>query len=447
MKRTLIVLGAAVLAAALLLPGLVGGLALRQHERQIGMTTRASPHIRLTTDSFERGWFRSHGRYTVELSDELQRVIRRTAPEGEPATELPALRVDSALHHGPFALTAAFTHGGTLKPVLGTVVSTLTLVEDGETVFALPGEVVTHLRFGGGGTAHYASGPIRVEDPGESLSWGGADVEIDFSAGASRISGSGSLAALTAVDADGRLVAGPLEFSFEQSMSGFGFRLGESRLEMARLAYTARGRAQAGLQSVRMRWAARLPGESVVAEMELAIAEVGANGWSGGPLVFRMLLRELEPEALGRFLKALQTMNPAAATGTSSQPAGISNELAALLANGAQFVLEELRMRTPEGELYASATVEFPDKPGAGGDDLLLLAFGSSWDVTVRVPIALAAAAAAANPDSQQYVQLLRDTGFLRAEDDHYVVHAVYAGGLLTVNGIPVPMPFSATTT
>jgi len=446
-KRTLIVLGAAVLAAALLLPALVGGLALRQHERQIGMTVSASPHFRLTTESFERGWFRSRARYTVELSGELERAFERDAPEGEPAAELPVLHVDSVLHHGPFALTAAFRDGGTLVPVLATVASTLALASNGEIVFALPGEVVTHLRIGGGGTARYASGPVRLEQPGESLSWGGADLEIGFDGGGTRVEGSGSVAALTVVDADGRFMAGPLEFSSEQAQSGFGIWLGEAQLELARLAYTARGQPRASIQDLRINWAARQPEDAVVGEMDLAIAEIGANGWTSGPLVFRVRYAELEPEALGRLLATLQTMNAAAPTDTSPDLTLISDDVATLLAQGAHFALEELRMRTPDGEVYATATVAFPEKPGADADDLLLLAFGSSSDVTVRVPIALVTAAAAANPDSLQYVQLLLDMGFLHAEDGHYVVHAVYAGGLLTVNGIPMPLPLPASAT
>jgi len=446
-KRTLIVIGAAVLAAVLLLPALVGGLALRQHERQLGMTVSASPHFRLTPESFERGWFRSRGRYTLELSGELERAFERGATEGEPAAELPALRVDSVLHHGPLALTAAFRDGGTLMPVLATVASTLALVSNGEIVFAVPGEVVTHLRIGGGGTARYASGPVRLEQPGESLSWGGADLEIGFDGAGTRFEGSGSVAALTMVDADGRFLAGPLEFSSEQAQSGFGLWLGQSQLELARVAYTARGQPRAGMQGLRMTWATRQPQDSVAAEMDLAIAEIGANGWTAGPLVFRVRYAELEPEALGRLLATLQTADTTGPIETSPDLAAITDDVAALLAHGAHFTLEELRMRTPEGEVYAAATVAFPEKSGADGDDLLLLAFGSSSDVTVRVPVALVEAAAAANPDSLQYVQLLLDMGFLHAEDGHYIVHAVYAGGLLTVNGIPVPLPVPAPAT
>lgn len=445
MKRTLILVAVIVLALALLAPGLVGVLAQDQHERQIALTMQISPHIQLTAEEFERGWFSSHGRYRVELSDELQRAITRETAAEDPVEELPVLMIDSHLHHGPFALATALSEGGTLLPVLGTVVSELTLVSGDEMLFELPGAVITRIHLDGGGTARYASGPVERDEDGERVTWGGADVTVEFDAGATRIESEGRIEALTAVDNEGSFESAPITFSVEQTLTDYGFWTGESQLDVPDITYEGVTDEHLLLDGLRVHYSVQMPQRFVVASAEVSFAGLSVGDWMGGPAVLRFEISHLEPVALGRLITTLQDMSARAQPETSQTDSVMgeaSDELSTLLANGAVFALEELRVQTPDGEVFVRLRLEFPEKANTGAENVFLLVGGLHGDLSLQLPKALVTAAGAAKPESQQYLQMLLETGFIHAQYEYYVVNAVYKGGLLTVNGIPVPIPF-----
>ncbi|MGH8495973.1 MAG: YdgA family protein [Gammaproteobacteria bacterium] len=443
-KRTLIILAVLVLVLAVLAPGLVGLLAQDRHENQIEMAMQSSPYIELTTGDFDRGWFSSRGRYRVELSDRFE----RQATAEKPVEELPALIIDSHLHHGPFALATAFSKGGTLLPVLGTVESKLTLVSaDGEPMLELPGAVITNIHFDGGGTARYASGPVDIDDGGQHVTWGGADITAEFDSGATHMVSEGRIDALTAVDDEGRFESGPISFSGDQTLTDYGFRTGESEVHMASVGMASASSGRMKLEEFHVRYAAGMPEEFVVATVEMSLAELQADDWRAGPAVLRFELAHLEPAALGRLVKTMQGMGVRGepdAKQTAATMAQASNDLRALLANGAIFSLEELRLQTPEGETFVKLHLEFPAGTDPAGGSMLMLAGAADGDLSLKLPMSLVAAAGSENPDSQQYLQMLLESGFVEVQDENYVVDAEYSGGLLTVNGIPVPIPFGA---
>lgn len=444
MKRTLIIIVVIVLAVGLIAPGLIGVLAQNRHEDQLASAMQASPYIELEPGDFDRGWFSSRGRYRVQLVDGAV-----SAPEpGEPAAEFPVLVIDSRLHHGPFALATAFKPGGTLLPVLGTVESKVTVASgNGETRFELPGSVITNVHLDGSGDLRYASGPVEFEEGGERVSWGGADIGASFDSGGTHIEAEGTIESLSAVADDGRFELGAVTFAGHQTLTDYGFHIGESRVQVPRVSFASATDGRMALTELRAHSAVGMPDEFAVVTVEMSLEELHADEWRGGPAVIRLQFDHLDPEALGRLAQFMQNVN-AQAEPDAQQAADVMNRgsehVTALLASGAGFALEEFRVQTPEGEMFARMRLRFPETGTAGAGTAFALLGGLDGDLNLVVPQSLVHAANAANAEAQQYLQMLLESGFIRAEDGNYVLEAEYRGGLLTVNGLPFPLPFGA---
>ncbi|MBA3562461.1 MAG: YdgA family protein [Gammaproteobacteria bacterium] len=441
MKRTLVIVVSIALALALVMPGIVGVLAQERHKRQIEMTMQESPHIEMVADEYDRGWFNSRGRYRVELSDKLEAFFPRETGMDNGQRGPVTLVIDSRLHHGPFALATALDEGGTFLPVLATVESKLSIVSGDETLLELPGTVITNIHLTGGGTARYAYDRLTLDNEGKRFTSDGAEIAVNFNASATRVDGEGKLEGLHFEDPKGRLEMNPVTFSWTQSLTDFGFWAGETLLKMPAATYAGQDVGDMALRGLQVQYAVRMPEEYVVASAELVLQELEADAWRAGPAVLSVELARADPVAFGRLTQALQNTSAGAKPAAGAGIAESSGELSALLAEGAIFDLHELRVQTPDGEVLAKLHLEFPENAAVAKDAMLALG-GLVAELDLRLPKAVVAAAGAADPQSGQYVQLMLDTGFIQAQGDYYVTHAAYKGGLLTVNGIPLPLPF-----
>ncbi|CAN5283745.1 hypothetical protein BH24PSE2_BH24PSE2_24040 [soil metagenome] len=420
MRRRLLAGIAVLVALGLLAPGLVGVLAQNRHEQRLEETIGAAPWLRITAEDFDRGWFRSRARYRVELGEALQKNPAPAA--GTRRADAPALLIDSRLGHGPFALGTGL--------VLARIESQLTIVGADHSPVTLPAPVITRIDLDGGGTAQYSGGPVRVETDGRRIHLTGAEIAARFDP--EHLIVRGRLAALTAVDAHGRFEAAPLKFSVAHDVGDGGSSAYNVELQIPHAELTGR-EARLSFSDLRFSHAETQSADRIAAAIAIRVEELQVGERTLGPAVLRLQATDLDAVALDR----LATANRDA---ESSEPGAA---LMALVASGASASIDPLRVNTPDGEVSVTARFEFAEHPANGGS--ALLGPGFSGALRLEVPQAIAAAAAAARPQFELWLQTLLDLGFVEAEQDRYRLNAEYRNGLLTVNGIPLPFPFGGT--
>jgi len=110
-----------------------------------------------------------------------------------------------------------------------------------------------------------------------------------------------------------------------------------------------------------------------------------------------------------------------------------------LLAQGGRLDIEKFFIATEDGRLDASAQLVVASDAGAPVLVELLMALRGEIDLVVSK--ALLAAAAENNPQLAQAASMLFKAGYLLEENDDFVLKAAYTGGLLTINGLPLPLP------
>ena len=103
MKRWLVILLVFLAVLILVSPGIVGHLAERNIEDNIEWAEQDSPGVNIETESFQRGWFTSEGRYRVVLEGGRFREVTEHYQKATGNAELPSLIIDTTLQHGPRA--------------------------------------------------------------------------------------------------------------------------------------------------------------------------------------------------------------------------------------------------------------------------------------------------------------------------------------------------------
>ena len=112
----------------------------------------------------------------------------------------------------------------------------------------------------------------------------------------------------------------------------------------------------------------------------------------------------------------------------------------ALLAGGPELHMSELRVDTPEGEVLLTLNLAIAENQVDNVSNPLALMSALSGDASIKVPQALVALASATQPQVGQQIQGALAMGFVIPKGSDYVLDAEYQGGLLTVNGNPLPL-------
>lgn len=436
MKRWLLA-GLLALAVILLLsPGIVGLIAERSIERQLENAAARDPGYAVTTARFDRGWFTSAGQHRVPLRDpRVLEVIETLRPGATTGDAPPVLVITSHVDHGLLPVGAAARDPAAAMPALASGVSTLALeLADGTTI-ALPGELES--RIGISGAAR-----LRYRLPGGEWTFDGTTATGDALAVTADVSADGRDVSLLASLA-GWQVAGPsisldiesASLDWDATMTRVGLPLGSGELRAVGLRLVGGGRNLA-FDSLAIGTDSRLDGDHVNADWRIRL--------EGLAVADRRYDARLEGNAYGDAAATatlIRRLERAAETSTGAPPAGelpypgAADDLRRLLAAGSRLRIDSLQVTTPHGpieialQLETPAIDETPDWPG--------IALATEGFADVTLPRALVDS----SPDIQSRLLPFIAGGFLRIEGDTYRLRAEYAGGLLTVNGAPLPIP------
>ncbi len=149
MKKGIVALLVVLALIVLISPGIVGRLAEKSVDENLDWAARESNELVVTSQSFDRGWFSSQGQHRIEVRDGNLRAALLTLTGSKDTGSLPALIIDTRLDHGLVPFSSLTRDGGTLKPGLGSAVSTLSIeLANGESM-PVPGTIYSTVSLGG----------------------------------------------------------------------------------------------------------------------------------------------------------------------------------------------------------------------------------------------------------------------------------------------------------
>jgi hypothetical protein len=154
-------------------------------------------------------------------------------------------------------------------------------------------------------------------------------------------------------------------------------------------------------------------------------------------MVMDATVSNLDAASVGRISQALDqaraSANPDAALG---QLIGVvQKDLETLLAAGGEIRFDQLDVSVDQGTVRSKFGLSAASSDGPFSWPGLILALKA--DADVLVPAELVEMSRQMDPQADSLIQM----GILQISGNEYRMQAEFAGGLLTVNGLPMPLP------
>ena len=434
MKKSIVVLLVLAAIVVLLSPGIIGRIAEESVDNNLQWAADESQGIVVTSQRFDRSWFSSHGRHSVEIHDPGTRAALATLAGREPSDEVPSVIIDTRIDHGLIPVTSVGRPGGSLAPGLGRGVSTLVVeYPDGES-FPVPGTVYSKIGLNGVLTANYVVEPGSLESDGSAASWGDTNIELSTDHSAASFTIDGFIDSLEVSDAGDTLRLGRTTFAGEQRPSRFGISVGDFEIKLASVAVAEYGAETYRLGAVSLSGTSDIDGDRVNGDVRLGIEALTVPGYGESDFDVAMRFNGLDGAALGRMLRKLDD------AGEEASPEELrlllQDDLERLVAAGFELHVDRFDFDLPQGPVALKMRFNV-DESGNGDFDLtsLLMTLDAEADLTAST--GFVDHAMAMNPDAGAIIGM----GYLRKTGDVYEMRAEYAKGLLTINGAPMPIP------
>ena len=437
MKRWLVVLLVLLALIVLISPGIVGRLAEKNLEENIGWAESESPGIEFHTESYERGWFSSEGRHRVVLSNPAFRTAAEEYRSETGYAELPSLVIDTRLDHGLVPIASLGREAGTLKPGLASTVSTFHIDPGNGELMPLPGALYSNVHLNGASDSRYLleAGSQEYEDV--RLEWEGADIAIhsDWSTGAVGVNG--RIEPFSLSDNAETVRFGAISLTADQVRSDYGFSIGTAGFNMDSLV-VENGMAPLTVGNVRVDTDANIENARLNVATKTTVESVSVPGLGEVDFAMDLAVNRLDARSVQVITQALRDVQ--ASSDPDAALAGlfpsIEGDLKNIVASGTEVRIDRLDVALPQGTVSTRLRVDIPQSDAANFSwSGVLLAMTASADI--RLPVNLYEYAQLMNPQAGSLVAM----GILKQEGDDYVMKAEYAQGLLNVNGAPMPIP------
>ncbi len=435
MKRWLPLCIVALALVVLVSPGIIGHLAERAIEDQIGYAEERDPSFAIATASFERGWFTSAGQYRVPLADpDLAAIVLTLGQVDAQADLTPVLVIDTRIDHGLVPVGAASRDLSEMLPAIASGVSTLSVELGPGQVAALPGTLNSRIGITGSAQFDYQLPAGSTAVDGKSASWEDARIHVTSSPDGRKLTTKLQVEELSIDSDEGQITLASADMEADGEMTGWGFAVGNLTLAVGETSMSTITGGPQGWSTMNMNMQSALQGERMHGSLDVEVNSlVTPNGVSD--VRVRGTVAELDAKILGPLIRLLNQVsaNPHDASGQAI--ADLEIDARRLLSAGADINFQEISMKSDAGEFLAAAEFKLPQSDEMLAWTSLLLALQGKADF--RVPQALFDA----NPDFAAQAQPLIAAGFLVRDGDLYTMNVAYAKGLATINGIPMPIP------
>ncbi|MEM7502706.1 MAG: DUF945 family protein [Pseudomonadota bacterium] len=424
MRRWLIlIIGIAVLVV-LLSPGAVGRIAEATLSDNLGWIDSENDDVDIEVLAYERGWFSSTGQHRVVLADSPL-AAALTASTGGPL----AFVVDTQLDHGLIAL--APLGSGSLTPRLASAKSTVTLDQGTRGMSDIPGILYSQLGVFGDSTFRYAVQPGEQSTLGANLSWSEADLLVNASA-RKRTLGIASRLSNVAVDAGGiRGSVGSALVEATHDRSELAFGVGELEIRVDDLVVDAGAEAGGRLSDFRLTFASRVESDGLAGDASVDLQGGQIPTLGDLEATTKLRFQGLDANAVEGIVRSLR-----AASDAPLVESMMTDHLMALAAGGGELDITDLVVSVAEGSLRATVSGDWPSVESRQNINWASFALKSRAEADVVIDSALYDALVTRMPEAGTLLAL----GLLLKKGDQYTMTAELSGGLLKVNGAPMPL-------
>lgn len=445
MKKFLFFLTLGLFVALLAAPWLLGSFAEREIERRLDAGAQSQPGIAIVTEEYRRRWFSSDSRHRIVVTDPTVTEALRELAGGEAFADEPAIVITTRIGHGPLPLG----EDARLQPGLSRAVSTFSLETGaGGDPIPLPGRLVSSTALDGSLHAEFRMEPGSRELAGGGISWQAAELDADVSADGKRIHTRGRLGGFELVareDEDAgikRVRVGAVEGDSVQQYTANGLPVGPLALTVDAISVSGDG-AIVDVHDMRITSDGEVQGELLTGTTELRIARMEAGGAAPVALTLELAMQNVHEPSLAALSETVQTLEQGGFGGDAAETfRRMEADIARLVAAGPVFDLRKLGIELPEGEVRLTSYLAL----AAGGDpdaplDAAELLGRLTGTAEVRVPAGVIEEVRRIDRDAAEQLEMLIAAGMLRPDGDDYRLQAEYGNGLLTINGLPLPVP------
>lgn len=430
MKKSVIALIIILALVILVSPGIIGMLADNALEEQAKWVKEESKEVVIEEESYDRGWFSSEGTVRLSLNEAFLSDEEQMLLEGLSAGPLPDLIMETRVDHGLLPVSSLGREEGSLKPGLGSAVTTMALAfPDGRRI-EIPGAIYSDIALSGETRSRYLLEAGGVDD----IAWGDARVTGRFQPSDGSVDFDVTMESLSITAPEGNTSFSNLVMGGSMQPTEFGIATGEFTLVLEEMAVPAAPGTSMPMGPVSVRQLTSIVDGRVAGEFDFDFAANAVPGVGSMSIAARMRLDDADPEALGRLIDDLDQMPDEAAPAEILVYAGES--LMDVSAAGFGFSIEQLDLTMPTGVVETSLNVNVPESDRADFSwPSMLLA--TEADADISIPSAMFDMIMMMSPEATQAVEM----GILKKNGAVYEMEAVYKKGLLTVNGAPLPIP------
>lgn len=438
MKKSVIGILIVLAVVVLISPAIVGRMAEKSMDENLNWAAQETGDVRVTSESFSRGWFSSEGQHRIEIQDGELLAAIQTMLGPVPADELPVLVINTKLDHGLIPVSSMGREKGSLAPGLGSAVSTMTVeLPDGESV-DVPGTIYSKVGLGGELLSNYVLSPGSRTEGDTTATWGTTDIEIQTDPKNGEAKFNGVINSVSILNGADSASLGTLSFDGEQRPSKYGISVGDLAMELSEFEVRGSNAMPAGgFDSMSLEASTRLDGDKVNADAKMSMAMKGLPQFGSMSFDLDFELGQADAEALGRMQQALDTL------GGSADPmatySAVQDDLIQLFAAGFDLNFNRLDVVLPQGTISSKMLFSFSEEdPATFAWTSLLLNTEAAVDLSI--PASLVDMLVQSEPNAAMAI----GAGYLVKRGDVYEMSAEMKKGLLTVNGAPIPIPFGA---
>ncbi len=442
MRRLLMVLLVFVVLV-LIAPALTGSVSQKQFHQILANLEEMLPGMAFEETQAESGWFASTN--TQEL------VINALLfGEGDSAEDQHSgIFVETKIFHGP----VIFGMGDSEMPLIsfGAAVtrSRVRIVDEDDEPVELPGNIYNRISYDGSGLLSVSFDSFSEEFGNEAdadratFNWEGARFVVDYDAGLSHLETFGTVEPLSIVSADGEFRLGEISFESSADHTEFDIWVGSSSTSIEELTvvsssaesprpFSLKGFTMVGHSGIEE---GRLSGSAT-----LSIADLEMDGTGGYSMQITMST-DLDAATIGRLRDSLEGQDLTDAEANAGVPVEIQDAGMELLASGVMLEISDLHIKTAQGDAQFEIQLEIPASDLSGEAAAMNAIFSMSAKSNLRISRSLFDFMSESNPVMAPQMMALLQSGMLIDRGEQLTLVAIYDGGLLTVNGMPIPLP------
>lgn len=438
MKRWIIILLLVLAVIVLVSPGIVGRLAEKSIESNVAWIDEENPEVSVTSEVFTRGWFTSVGRHRVELHGSTVAEFRDFYFSETGTTTLPTLVIETRIDHGLLPLSSLSRHAGNILPGLANTVSTFQLDHGTGELVELPGVLYSRVGLTGAAESQFLLEEGKLDLETVQAEWQGADLIIFTNPETGALGISGVTRPFRFRENETLLTVGPITAEIEQARSEFGFNIGTASFDVGPVEFSG-AVTPLGVSAISFSAENEIHGERMNARSTLILDAFDLPGFGTIDFAARFAVEDLDAASLQLITRAIQDAQAADDPHAALQMIypQIEGSVENLLAAGGTIRFEQFDVTLPQGKLESVLDVEFAalDEDADFSWPSVLLALTANMDL--KVPVELFEFARMMSAEADALIAM----GLLVRENDHYLLKAKYAQGLLNVNGAPMPVP------